>query len=125
VGSTGETVRFGGEEILVLMANTGRDAAHAIAERIRTAIESLSILHRGLGDGHVVTASLGVACGRRSEYLLEDLLREADAALYAAKRNGRNTVSMSTGRTGGSFERSGRENGDNVSMSSPGSGFAI
>jgi diguanylate cyclase (GGDEF)-like protein len=125
VGSTGETVRFGGEEILVLMANTGRDAAHAIAERIRTAIESLGIQHRGLGDGHVVTASLGVACGSPSEYLLEDLLREADAALYEAKRNGRNTVSMSTGRTGGSFERSGRDDGDNVSMSSPGSGFAI
>lgn len=94
VGSTGETFRFGGEEILVLMTNADRNAAHAVAERTRAAIESLGIRHRGLGDGHVVTASLGVACGNASEWSLGDLLKEADAALYNAKRNGRNTVSL-------------------------------
>ncbi|WP_244564670.1 GGDEF domain-containing protein [Rhizobium sullae] len=94
VASAGETFRFGGEEILVLMANADRDAAQAMAERTRAAIESLGIQHRGLSDGHVVTASLGVAYGKTSEFSLEDLIKGADAALYDAKRNGRNTVSM-------------------------------
>lgn len=104
VASAGETFRFGGEEILVLMINAGRDEAQAIAERTRAAIESLGIQHRGLGDGHVVTASLGVAHGKPSEWSLDDLLKGADAALYDAKRNGRNTVSMFHGRSGESFQ---------------------
>lgn len=94
VASAGETLRFGGEEILILMANTDSAKAHAIAERTRAAIETLGILHQGLGEGNVVTASLGVAHGRPSELSFEDLLRGADAALYDAKRGGRNTVSL-------------------------------
>ncbi|WP_429130599.1 GGDEF domain-containing protein [Ensifer sp. 4252] len=94
VGSVGETFRFGGEEILVLMTDVDREQANDTAERIRAAIEALDIRNRGLGDEHVVTASLGVVFGKPSEASLEDLLRAADAALYQAKRDGRNTVSI-------------------------------
>jgi diguanylate cyclase (GGDEF)-like protein len=94
VGDAGETFRFGGEEILVLLRDTDPLTALVKAELIRAAIEGLDIRHRGLTDGYVVTASLGVACGKSSEWSLDALLKEADAALYNAKRNGRNTVSM-------------------------------
>lgn len=97
VGSAGETFRFGGEEILVLMRDVDREQARDMAERIRAAIEALGIRNRGLADGQVVTASLGVVLGRPTEATLEDLLRAADAALYQAKRDGRNTVSMFDG----------------------------
>jgi len=88
--------RFGGEEILVLSA--GRTALQALAqaERIRAAIEALAIPHRGLDDG-CVTVSLGVALAFPPVTTLERLLQDADAALYEAKRLGRNTVALADG----------------------------
>lgn len=97
VDGAGEAFRFGGEEILVLMTDVDRKRAIDMAERIRAAIEALGISNRGLGEGHAVTASLGVVVGEPAETSLEDLLRAADAALYQAKRDGRNTVSMFDG----------------------------
>jgi len=93
IGGNGTAFRFGGEEILVLLPDTNCEVASAIAERTRRSIEALGIQHRGLGEGHV-TASLGVTCGRTSQETLEDLLKTADAALYEAKRAGRNTVTV-------------------------------
>ncbi len=92
IGASGTAFRFGGEEILVLLPNVDCEAAFAIAERTRIAIEALGIRHRGLDDGQVITASLGIACGETSRQSLGDLLKTADAALYEAKRHGRNTV---------------------------------
>jgi diguanylate cyclase (GGDEF)-like protein len=92
VGHSGIAFRFGGEEMLVLMTGADGLQALALAEKIRTAIETLGILHGGLADGQVVTASLGVACGSIADVSLEELLMMADAALYTSKRNGRNTV---------------------------------
>ncbi|GEM_PF-530746 len=97
VGPAGETFRFGGEEILVLMSDVEGRQARDMAEKIRAAIEALGIRNRGLADGQAVTASLGVVLGKPAEATLEDLLRAADAALYQAKRDGRNTVSMFDG----------------------------
>jgi diguanylate cyclase (GGDEF)-like protein len=94
VGETAHVFRFGGEEFLVLAKDTEALGALAMAERIRSAIEGLDIRHRGLPDGRV-TASLGLAIGRPSEQALEELLSQADTALYEAKRMGRNTVAMS------------------------------
>lgn len=91
VGHDGIAFRFGGEEMLVLLPKADMDQALTIAETIRSAIESKAIPHRGLGCSGVVTASLGVA-GGASEFDLEDLLKQADGALYQAKRLGRNRV---------------------------------
>ena len=83
--------RFGGEEfILVLPAN---DIEHAslVAESIRSGIEALVIEHAGHSVS--VTISIGVAClVMDMQTGIEPLIGAADAALYRAKRNGRNQI---------------------------------
>ncbi|MFB2552032.1 GGDEF domain-containing protein [Ensifer soli] len=91
-GGTGTAFRFGGEEMLVLLPDTDAATAEAVAQEIRTCIAGLAIRHRGLADGDVVTASLGVAAADPAEMPLDGLIARADAALYEAKRAGRNTV---------------------------------
>jgi len=84
--------RFGGEEFALLFAGTELDSALAIAERLRATIEQLNLTHKAARCGHV-TASLGVASIRAMQGDSAQLLIEAaDAALYGAKRRGRNTV---------------------------------
>jgi diguanylate cyclase (GGDEF)-like protein len=78
--------RYGGEEMALILPHTDLDGSYAIAERLRTAIESLRIPGP---DGPLrVTASLGVAASSAGDKDL--LIAQADAALYAAKREGRN-----------------------------------
>ena len=85
------TCRIGGEELLILMPDCDLATAEAKAEHLRTAIASLST------DGSTppVTASFGVASRPETTARGEDLLPHADAALYAAKSKGRNTVVVS------------------------------
>ena len=85
--------RYGGEEFVVLLPGCSALGASLIAERVRAAVEALAIPHAGNATSHV-TASLGVAtmvpgAGKRAA----GLVKAADDELYAAKRNGRNTVS--------------------------------
>jgi len=94
IGERGVVFRFGGEEILVLMPDADELKALGVAERVRAAVEALSIRHKGAPDAQFVTVSLGVACCRPAEHVLEDLLRMADEALYEAKGRGRNAVSI-------------------------------
>ncbi|MEJ2652592.1 MAG: GGDEF domain-containing protein [Gammaproteobacteria bacterium] len=83
--------RYGGEEFVVIMSNTGRDGSMLLAERIRRGIEKMDVL---LPQYHLpVTVSLGVA----SLKLREDgksLFKRADQALYQAKASGRNCVCL-------------------------------
>jgi diguanylate cyclase (GGDEF)-like protein len=85
-------IRYGGEEILALLPGADLHRAVRIAERIRRTVEMLAIPHQGLGPRKVVTASLGVAVAPVSTISASELIAAADAALYAAKRNGRNQV---------------------------------
>lgn len=85
-------VRLGGEEFLLLLQTTDMSEAVRVAERVRRQIESIAIPHEELGPRGVVTTSLGVASGPVSAHSFTELLAGADAALYAAKRNGRNQV---------------------------------
>jgi diguanylate cyclase (GGDEF)-like protein len=94
VDNLGAVFRYGGEEILVLMPDAERPQAMTVAEAIRHAIEVEAIPHRGLAQGGVVTASLGVATDATDRMPLPELLRNADAALYEAKRVGRNRVRL-------------------------------
>lgn len=82
--------RYGGEEFVVLAPETDLDGARVLAERIQGAIEELNISHPASPTTDRVTVSIGVASGAARSW--EDILREADAALYSAKRNGRNQV---------------------------------
>lgn len=92
VGSGGNVCRYGGEEILMLLPDVDGEAAISIATAIRREIQGMAIEHRGLPQDGVVTASLGVASGYTDRKSLDELLRQADAALYEAKRAGRNRV---------------------------------
>lgn len=78
--------RYGGEEFLVLMPETELEGAVAVAERIRARLASEPIA------GGRVTVSVGVAAFPAHGESPEGLIASADAALYAAKRAGRNRV---------------------------------
>ena len=79
--------RYGGEEFVVVMPNTGQHEAIASAERLRTTLASTLITPLAAP----ITMSVGVVEFRRGESG-EDLLHRSDEALYAAKRDGRNQV---------------------------------
>ena len=86
--------RYGGEEFLILMPGCDSDSARIQAERLRLAIaESPVIITTANGLAHPLSASFGVTISSPS--ILESpesLVRVADEALYAAKRQGRNRV---------------------------------
>jgi diguanylate cyclase (GGDEF)-like protein len=84
--------RYGGEEFILLLPRTPLDEARRVAERLRAAVAALRIPHAGGAELGVVTASFGVASADLPERTFEELTAEADAALYAAKRGGRNRV---------------------------------
>jgi diguanylate cyclase (GGDEF)-like protein len=84
--------RYGGEEMAVVLPQTDSDGASLLAERIREAIEKLEIPRVG-GSGTIrVTASLGVAAVPELALDRGGLIAAADAALYRAKRAGKNRV---------------------------------
>jgi diguanylate cyclase (GGDEF)-like protein len=91
------TGRFGGEEFVLLLAQTGRDDACKIAERLRSYVASLAIPTDDRPDAPTihVTISIGVtALARGESYELTDLLAASDSAMYAAKQAGRNQVAF-------------------------------
>jgi diguanylate cyclase (GGDEF)-like protein len=83
--------RYGGDEFIILVNGASSDQCFKIAERIRRAAAQLSI---PIGSGEVrVTTSLGLAWTNPERSIrLDDLINYADQALYAAKRQGRNSV---------------------------------
>ena len=82
--------RLGGEEFGVLLAECSRAQGAMIAERIRQAIEAILVESDGVAV--VVSTSIGLAFTDSTGYDLQRLCTEADAALYRAKRGGRNRV---------------------------------
>ncbi len=83
--------RYGGEEFAVLLARADRQAALAAAEALRAAVEAANVPHGASEAGHV-TISIGVGVFPEDGRDLGALIDAADAALYAAKRAGRNAV---------------------------------
>ncbi|HEV8496477.1 MAG TPA: GGDEF domain-containing protein [Gemmatimonadaceae bacterium] len=88
---TDSVARFGGDEFVILLPDTGWQGALTFAERLRRCVDDYSF---GPPDTPVTTTiSVGVALGRGSEATSADaLLKEADTALYKAKTAGRNRV---------------------------------
>jgi two-component system cell cycle response regulator len=84
--------RYGGEEFVVVMPDTAADVAAVIAERLRGIIESKPFVLKGAGVSLDITASMGIATAGRGFDTPEQLLKQADLALYQAKRDGRNRV---------------------------------
>ncbi len=92
--ATDVPVRFGGEEVAVFLASARIEDAVSFAERIRQQMEGAEF---AVGDRPLkVTVSGGVALRRQGEPLSQLVIR-ADAALYEAKRAGRNRIHAATG----------------------------
>jgi diguanylate cyclase (GGDEF)-like protein len=80
------TARYGGEEFAVLLTGTSGDVAHEVAERIRARVEGQQF------PGRKITLSIGIAEFPANGQSAEEVISNADEALYAAKRAGRNRV---------------------------------
>ena len=95
----GVASRFGGEEFAVILPNTPMTAALDVAEKLRQAVAAMKVPHAESPEG-IQTISLGVATivPDRGELSVE-LLKEADSALYCAKRLGRNRVERSVSKS--------------------------
>jgi diguanylate cyclase (GGDEF)-like protein len=83
--------RYGGEEFLVLLPGTALAQARVVAERLRERVEAVPPVWEAAPLK--LSVSIGIAAWRGPEDALELLLARADAALYAAKRAGRNRCS--------------------------------
>lgn len=100
--------RVGGDEFLVIMVNTSDAAAGAVAERIRVAVNNSVVMHNHKRLCIQVSAGVAATGGDAScAASATALIAEADAALLAVKRDGRNAVGMASGATTSGLKNSG------------------
>jgi hypothetical protein len=119
--------RFGGEEFVLLLAQTTEADGVKIAERIRAHVEALAVpVDNRPGSPTVnVTISIGVTAIARGESReLIDLLASADSALYEAKQSGRNRVAVSPANRNMALEALNADRGDSRPVPDPRSGAA-
>jgi len=83
--------RFGGEEFVVILPTASLENAQNRAERIRSKLRELTVLHHGQSLG-MITVSIGVSAFPINGTSSRELLASADSALYCAKREGRDRV---------------------------------
>jgi diguanylate cyclase (GGDEF)-like protein len=91
--------RYGGEEFILILPNTDCQGALRVGEDIRSAVESLAIEHENSSVSDFVTVSMGSATvvpQQGKNYTTEELVHQADLALYKAKELGRNRIEAST-----------------------------
>src|SRR6185437_16314945 len=88
--------RYGGEEFIVLLRDCTAVGAQAVAERLRSAVQHLRMDNAGSPE-LMVTVSIGVASGGLADSATaEQMVEDADRALYEAKISGRNRVKLAT-----------------------------
>lgn len=88
--------RYGGDEFIVLLPETGASGAMHVAEKIRRSI-AYTPLHYN-GTDIPITASIGVACYPEHGASLDVLKQKADQAMYASKNGGKNRAALFDGR---------------------------
>ena len=84
--------RYGGEEFVVVMPDTPIEVAIAVADRLCKRMANEQVALSDSGDKVTLTLSIGVAVSYKGQKTSEDLLKEADEAMYEAKRLGRNQI---------------------------------
>ena len=84
--------RYGGEEFSAILTNTGKEGAFEIAERVRKNVADTRFPNESAQPNKDLTISVGVATFSPRISNLTDLIREADHALYRAKKGGRNRI---------------------------------
>jgi len=85
--------RFGGEEFVCLLPETGKEDALLMANKLRAEIEALAIQHLYSVAAPVITISIGVCCmAPHVDEIYQLILSRADEAMYQAKKSGRNQV---------------------------------
>jgi diguanylate cyclase (GGDEF)-like protein len=89
--------RYGGEELALILPHTDLEGAYVIAERVRSAIEHLEIPRLDDSGFLRITASVGVTASAEGQK--DTLIAAADAALYDAKRQGKNRTVRSNAQT--------------------------
>lgn len=90
--------RYGGEELAILLPETDTEGARIVAERVRTAVRELAIVHPHSPTGCVTLSAGAHACvPATSGFTPDELVRCADEALYAAKSAGRDRVASHPG----------------------------
>jgi diguanylate cyclase (GGDEF)-like protein len=94
-----EPARYGGEELAVALPQTDLQGAYNLAERVREGIEALEVRRLDGGGVLKVTASLGVAALPDCAGSKPELIAAADAALYEAKRGGKNRTERAPARS--------------------------
>jgi diguanylate cyclase (GGDEF)-like protein len=93
--------RWGGDEFLLILPSTDAEEAVRVAERLRMEISKISLLVNRDDPIHL-KASFGIACMRPNHFLtFDELLQQADHALYQAKRQGRDRISVFSGEYSG------------------------
>jgi two-component system cell cycle response regulator len=84
--------RWGGEEFVVVMPEANLQVASSVAERLRRKVASGPVAVSNGAAELTVTVSIGVAVTGPGTETMDNLLRAADEAMYAAKRGGRNRI---------------------------------
>jgi diguanylate cyclase (GGDEF)-like protein len=93
--------RYGGEEFAIILPETDLARAASHAERIRVAVADHVFLSQETGLEHRVTVSIGLAALSPASQKIEELVHDADQALYRAKAAGRNRLELAASENGG------------------------
>jgi two-component system cell cycle response regulator len=105
--------RWGGEEFLVILPETGEEEARRISERVRSAVASYAFT---MGGGMSLTCSIGIATFPGDAGERDGLVTCADQAMYAAKRLGRNQVRTASDPAALAFSKHDSEHGSREDM---------
>jgi len=92
VRQTDVVARYGGEEFAAILISAGKEGAREIAERVRTIVAKTRFPNEATQPHGDLTVSIGVATYSPSISSVTELIRQADNALYRAKKTGRNRV---------------------------------
>ena len=88
--------RYGGEEFAIILPRCQKDTAAAIAKHIQIKVNNMPFTDIGLPSDFRISVSQGIACEFNNQYRTsEALICAADTALYRAKTEGRNKISIS------------------------------